>query len=343
MRVAMIAVVVSAALVASLLLALPYFSLGALRSDTPVRIFALDPRKYGVGTGDGEPITMNAVKVHNLEPNSFVWFLDPYGKTMKTLLPNGAAGNKTLITLDSKQMEQFQNRDPYEYYMLIRLPVWLGGGGGGSSYRDNTSSNNGNTTNNDDNNNGVATLRAYHSISLSDKCTAIYFPQEGRTRIENPCAGDMYRAWDGFAIAGPAHLGFVGMVPSKGYYPALQMLRLSVDAEGYVVAFRPDDKPEGDGVQGEGRLMSPDALAKSNMKMVSAASQYSGFALPFPATKSPDYILDWIEPNYSGKSPLSSEAMKEADGNFGRLPLKATYISTGGNHSGITIDAFPQK
>jgi hypothetical protein len=342
MRVAMIAIVVSAALVASLLFAMPYFSLGALKSDVPVRIFALDPRKYGVGTGDdGEPITMNAVKVDDLKPNSFVWFLDPYGKTMKTLLANSAAGNnKTSITLDSKQMEQFQNRDPYEYYMLIRLPEWLGGGSG---YRDGTG-NGGNASSNENNSSssGVATLRAYHSISLSDKCTAKYFLDEGRTRIENPCAGDMYRPWDGFAIAGPAHQGFVGMVPSKGYYPALQMLRLSVDGGGYVVAFRPDNNPRGDGVQGEGRLMSPDELAESNTKMVLAASQYSGFALPFPATMPPDYVLGWIEPNYNSGRPAMSPGLPEA-GDVNRLPLQATYISAGGNQATTTIDAFPQK
>ncbi len=351
MHIALIAIIIGAALVASVLLVMPYLTLGALRSDMPVRIFTFDPEKYDIrrlGDNDySEPIVMSAVRVNDLKPNSFLWFLDPYGKTMNALLlGDGAAENKTSIILDSKQMEQLQKRDAYEYYMLIRLPEWLGGSSHDAS--SSTAAGSDKTYKNTNNNeNSVAVLCAYNSISPSDKCVAKYFPEQGRTRIENPCAGDMFRAWDGFAIAGPAHTGYVSGVISKGYYPALPMLRLTVDNDGYVAAFRPDNNPRGDGVKGDGRLISPEELVESNRKTIAAASEYAGFDLPFPPTMPPDYVLDWIEPKPN--SDLSHYS--GADGGVGggdssrviRSPLQATYFPTEINHQFTTIDAAPQK
>lgn len=296
----MVALVLGAVLVASIFLVVPSLTLVAT-DEGPKRIFALDPRKY-YGQPD-EPVTMNAVRISELEPNSFVWFLDPYGKTMEKLYRE----SKTSITLDSKEMELFQNRDPYENYMLIRLPEWLGGG------EDNPSA-----------------LRAYHAISLSDKCIHRYWSTEGRWRMENPCAGDMYRPWDGYAFAGPASQGSVGFVISKGFYPALQMLRLSVDSEGYVVVFKPDNNPQGDGVKGEGRRMSPSDLQESNNAMISAASEYSGCVLPLPANIPPDHRLGELNPTGGPWWMRQVGAI---------LPLEAIY-STGTEYASITIDVF---
>jgi hypothetical protein len=317
LHIAVVAVIIGAALVGSLLLIVPHLSLNILRSsDTPKRIYALDPKGYTFGTID-KPVTLTAVRVNDLKPNSFVWFLDPYGKTMQKLLNNHVA-NTSSFTLDRKETEQFQNIDSYEYYMLIRLPEWLGGQNDGN-----------------DNDNDASSLRAYHSISLSDKCTARYWPTEGRWRIENPCAGDMYRPWDGYAFAGPAYSGFVGMVPSRGYHPALQMLKLSVDREGYVVAFRPDNKPQGDGTQGEGRQMSPDDLEKSNKDMILEASKYSGYALPLPASIPPNYVLSELNP--AGGPWWMTQQPEDTK----KWPLEATYSSAGiGEYAPITIDIF---
>lgn len=301
-------IIIGAALVASILAVVPYLSL-ASKPDSPRRIFALDPHKYYFYSSQKEPITMNAVRIGggDLVPNSFVWFLDPYGKTMQDLHPE----NKSSITLSGKQLEQFQNRDPYENYMLIRLPEWIGGG-----------------------KDSVSALRAYHAVSLSDKCLHRYFSDEGRWRMENPCAGDMYRPWDGYAFAGPASQGSVGFVISKGFYPALQKLRLSVDSEGYVVAFRPDNSPRGDGAKGEGRQLSPGDLEESNREMILAASEYSGYKLPLPARILPDYYLSELTPT-GGPWWMT----QQAEGT--KRALEALYSTSRGEYAPITIDVFP--
>lgn len=299
-RAAIVALVLGAALVASIFVVVPALTLVAT-DEGPKRILALDPNRYY--RSQDEPITMNAVRITDLEPNSFVGFLDPYGKTMQEL----GSENRTSITLDSKQAALFQNRDPYENYMLIRLPEWLGGGKDDSS-----------------------AVRAYHAISLTDKCIHRYWSTEGRWRMENPCAGDMYRPWDGYAFGGPAAQGFVGFVPSKGFYPALQMPRLSVDGEGYVIAFKPDNNPNGDGSQGEGRQMSPSDLGRSNAAMISVASEYSGYSLPFPASIAPDYRLSQLTP---AGVPWWVKQVGPV------RALQASY-STGTEYAPITIDVF---
>ena len=182
-RAPVVALILGAALVASLLLVIPSLTLVVTQSsENPNRILALDPPELFYG-GEDEGVTMQAVKAKDLEPNSFVWFLDPFGKTMAGL----GSESYVLLTLDKKELERFEKSDAFENYMLIRLPEWLGGG-------------------KDD----VSAFRSYHAVSLSDNCLSRYWPDEGRWRIENPCAGDIYRSWDGLAVAGPASGGYVG-------------------------------------------------------------------------------------------------------------------------------------
>jgi hypothetical protein len=303
-----VALTIGVALVASILVVVPYLSLDAPTPNMPRRVFALDPHKYyGRSTSD-EPVTMKALKPADLRPNSFVWFLDPYGKTMQKL-----GDNKTEITLNKQTEELFQNRDAYENYMLIRLPEWMGGEKGDTS-----------------------ALRAYHAISLSDMCISRYFGDDGRWRIENPCAGDMYRPWDGCAFAGPASAGTIGFVPSKGFYPALQKMRLATDNEGYVVAFRPDTSPQADGSQGEGRKMSPADLEESNRALIAEEGRYLGYALPFPPSVQ-GYRLAELGPAGAGAGQW-----QVALGGGHNGPREAVYSSDNNNYyyRSVTMDVF---
>jgi hypothetical protein len=296
-----VALIVGAVLAASVFFVVP--SLVASKPEGPRRVLALDPKEYTPGMDDGN-MTMSAVKVGDLKPNSFVWFLDPYGKTMAGLYDE----SETSLTLNREELEHFAKRDPFENYMLIRLPGWLGGA-------------------EDD----APAFRAYHAISISDSCFARYFPMEGRWRMENPCAGDMYRPWDGMAFAGPAAAGYVGGTLSGGDYHALQQLRLAVDSEGYIVAIKPDNSLRGDGVQGSGRVLSLEALKESNREMIEAAGEYAGYSLPFPTNIEPDYVLS--ERN-AASGPWWSEWSRH------KPPLQAVYSSQR-EYSSVIIDVFP--
>ncbi|MGI0020673.1 MAG: hypothetical protein ACREAY_09415 [Nitrososphaera sp.] len=283
---------------------IPSLTLVATKSsESPKRILVLDPQKFFYRGGD-EEVIMQAVKAGDLEPNSFIWFLDPFGKTMVGL----GSESDVLLTLDKKEMERFEKRDAFENYMLIRLPEWLGGG-------------------QDD----VSAFRSYHAVSLSDNCLSRYWPAEGRWRIENPCAGDIYRPWDGLAVAGPASGGYVGGTVSRGHHPALQELRLAVDSQGYIIAFRPDNSLYGDGVQGNGKALSPAALKESNNKLIAAASQYAGYPLPFLTSIPPDYDLSDLYP-----APVPWW-LKPASP---KPPMEATY-SNYREYGAIIMDVYP--
>lgn len=294
--------VLGAVLVASIFVIMPSLALNAT-SESPRRILALDSRTYYPNT-EVEQVTMNAVKPGDLKPNSFVWFLDPYGKTMDELYD----GSSDSLTLGRKELERFNQHDAFENYLLIRLPTWLGGEKSDAS-----------------------AFRAYHAISLSDNCLFRYFHNEGRWRMENPCAGDIYRAWDGLAVAGPAAAGVVGGTISTGYHPALQLLRLSVDSDGYLVAHKPDNNLQGDGVQAEGRRLSPQAVDESNNKMIQTVSEREGYLLPFPRTIDPDYRLSDLNP---ATGPYWMKTQSEP-------PLQALYYNR--QYGTVTMDVYAME
>lgn len=298
-RAAVVALALGAVLVASIFVIMPSLALNAT-SEPPRRIMALDSKTYRPNT-EVEQVTMNAVRPDDLKPNSFVWFLDPYGKTMGELYDGSSAS----MTLSKKELERFNQRDAFENYLLIRLPEWLGGEKSDAS-----------------------AFRAYHAIGLSDSCLTRYWASEGRWRMENPCSGDIYRAWDGLAVAGPASIGVVGGTISTGYHPALQMLRLSVDSEGYLIAHKPDNNLRGDGVQAEGRRLSPQDVDESNRKMIQAASEHAGYSLPIPRTIDPDYRLSDLN---SATGPYWMKTQSEP-------PLQVIYYNR--QYGTVTIDVY---
>ncbi len=235
------------------------------------RIVALDS-KYDYESG--RTVTkVNYVRLGEMEPNTASWFLDPFGNTME-----GTAAYSVKLkpgaVLNQADFDLIKNNESFEFYSVIRLPEWLGGS-----------------------RNDLSAYRAYSAVAISDQCLSKYWGSEGRWRIENPCAGDLYRPWDGVATAGPAAVGITGGgIITRGYFNALASLDLSVDSEGYITAKRPNKDYFANGLAGEGRKFTTDIIRKSNEKMLSAASEYVEYRLPFVTSVSPSHYLSDLRP-----------------------------------------------
>ncbi|MEM1942093.1 MAG: hypothetical protein QW248_04435 [Candidatus Nitrosocaldus sp.] len=201
------------------------------------RIVAID-REW-----DGS-ITARYVKVNDLRPNSSLPFLDPFGKTMQEFY-KVANPNPALLA----RMLQSKDVDGYEYYMLIRLPEMYGGG-------------------KDDD---ISSYRAYSKVGINmlQKCLVGYRDDESKQWIEDPCSGDIYRVWDGLAIH-----GYSAFSSANGSPNALARLRLGVDADGYIVAFKSDNSITGDGVPGYGRIISGKDVIENSKAMLDASMRY---------------------------------------------------------------------
>lgn len=320
-HIVLIAILGSAALVLSTLLIIPYFTTSkAIQSDTQRRIVSFESKQLPQVAENGEItsydtiVEMRYVRAGDIEPNSSVWFFNPFDGRVASELYRKPIDS---FTKDEKNAAM-EKIDQYAYYQLIRLPIWLGS---------------------DDENNTTA-YRAYNAISLTQKCLAKYWPNEVRMRIEDPCAGDTYRSWDGFAFGGPAGQGFLSGFPgSRGTYQGLSNLELAIDNEGYLLALRPDTSPSSNGVPGEGRTFSADALEQSNQALIDAASSHIGYSLPFATRLPPDYLLaDIRESNQFGDSyNVNSETESPV--------LDAAYVNPQ-SYEGIVItvaelDRFP--
>ncbi len=122
--------------------------------------------------------------------------------------------------------EDTENRDPFDRYMIIRLPEWLGG--------DSTD---------------ASAYRAYSMMSVDDGCLVRYWEDEGRQRIENPCSGGFYRVIDGAMT-----------IPYKSMFNshpiALPHLDLSVDDDGFLYIEPPTFAKTKNGVLGYGKEMT---------------------------------------------------------------------------------------
>lgn len=222
------------------------------------RIVTVDS-KYDYNSG--QYLTkVDYLKVGDMKPNTARWFLDPFGKSMEAVASSASSSLKPGTTLlDKADYAIVRQNEPFEIYTVIRLPEWLGGS-----------------------NKDISAYRAYSAVAISDQCLSKYWGTDGRWRIENPCAGDMYRPWDGVATAGPAAVGISGRgIVTSGYFGALASLDLSVDNEGYITAKRPNNDYSVNGVAGEGRHFSPQTIIKNDEEIIKAASKYSGYQLPF--------------------------------------------------------------
>ncbi len=117
------------------------------------------------------------------------------------------------------------NNDAYQRFILIRLPSWMGG-----------------------ENDSITSYRAYSAVGLSDHCM-LYWPQQGRWRIEDLCSGDMYRAIDGYLYV---KQGNPTLLQNNVGLPQLDLI---VDKEGYIAVELPTFTQDKNGAIGIGRTL----------------------------------------------------------------------------------------
>lgn len=284
-------VAASAALVLLSIVAVPAMTTGALQQKDARRIIAFSSR-YDYDTQELVWST-GPLRPADVRQDTAVQFLSPFSKDMQEFYARHVDRGS------SKEIETFYlGAEHYSRYNLIRLPGWLGG------ERDDISS-----------------FRAYSAVAISNSCMVRYWG-DGRERMEDPCHGDMYRLWDGLAIAGPAAAGVSHGIIDRAKQAALATIDLSVDDKGYIVALKPD--PATNGVVGAGRQVDEDASSRG---MIAAASRQAGYDLPFPAIAS--YHLATIMPadmrwGYAGKE--------------GHI---VAYYGDGGMGNMIEISAYP--
>lgn len=116
-----------------------------------------------------------------------------------------------------------EDRDAFQTFQLIRLPVFLDG------------------------KDEIPAFRAYSAVDLSSHCLTKYWSQEGRMRIEDPCGGNMYNPFNGALIT----IGGNPVLVDKN--SALPYLELEVDEQGYILAKPPIWREEKNGAIGIGR------------------------------------------------------------------------------------------
>jgi len=150
------------------------------------------------------------LKISEMRPNSMTWFWYP-------------------------DPDRFKDRDPFQKFLLIRLPDYLGG------------------TVND-----ASAFRAYSALDPSSHCIIKYWPDEGRRRIEDPCGGSMYEPVGGHAI----QIGGNPVLVSKNL--ALPYLNLSSDENDYLYVEPPIFTEYKNGVVGIGRTISQQEIDITN-------------------------------------------------------------------------------
>jgi hypothetical protein len=305
------ALVASGIIAASSIIIVPYFVTAVQRSEEiEKRILTIDSM-YDLKLGQYVTKT-SYVHVGDMQPNTAAWFLDPYGKAMNGQQPELKPG----MVLDQQEWSILSHQEPFEIYQLIRLPEWLGG------FKDGD----------------ISAYRAYSAVAISDQCLSKYWPTDGRWRIENPCAGDLYRPWDGVATGGPAAVGVTGRgIIMTGHFGALSSMDLSMDKDGYITAKRPNTDYSANGAVGEGRRLTLEMMKQSNSAMVQAASEYLGYAPPFPDSIPPSHYLSelrlaeypwWIEQDAGSPDKLPLQAVyysapSEGDTGYGEVAIAA--------------------
>ncbi|MGI0040533.1 MAG: hypothetical protein ACRD94_01045 [Nitrosopumilaceae archaeon] len=142
------------------------------------------------------------LKISEMRPNSMAWFWYP-------------------------DPDRFKDRDPFQKFLLIRLPDYLGGAV-----------------------NDASAFRAYSALDPSSHCIIKYWPDEGRKRIEDPCGGSMYEPVAGHVL----QIGGNPVLVSKNF--ALPYLELSSDENGYLYVEPPVFTEDKNGAIGIGRIIS---------------------------------------------------------------------------------------
>lgn len=222
-----------------------------------------------VDRGSDPPVFKHLKLSDNIvQINSMQWTLDPFSRSMDTFYENGINGSSF-----EEKNAWIVNMDAQERYMLVRLPEWLGGA-----------------------ENDISAYRTFSAFDIASHCTIKYWGGD-RMLIQDPCHSNGYRAWDGLTMHGVSTYGGsggAGMLFSPAIL-GLPQMRLGVDSEGYIVAYRPDNSLYGDGVVGEGKRFTPEQMQESGEKMIQTIGRHARSKLPFPATVSDMYLV-WIFP-----------------------------------------------
>lgn len=174
------------------------------------------------------------VKVDNMQINTAMRFLNPFGKTLpahfsqQSMMAGSAITDPDLSMTSEQKTALIEGADAFEQYVLIRLPEFIVGPA-------------------DD----VSAFRAYSALDPESKCLLGY--RRDTATLQDPCHSDIFRASDGYSCFGKIAIGSNPVVSS---YNALPRMELSVDDHGYLIAIKPDGQPHGDGTVGEGRMLS---------------------------------------------------------------------------------------
>jgi hypothetical protein len=172
--------------------------------------------------------TLNYAKMQDIQVNSAVRFLNPFGKSMSGLSLDANTSLDSSMT-ENQKIALVHDADVFEQYILIRLPSKLGG-----------------------DLQNVSAFRAYSSLDPESKCLLGYrHYSETVTVLEDPCHSDIFRVSDGYSCFGR----IIGSNPVLSGYNAIPRLKLELDAQGYFLATRPDGAPSGDGTVGDGRII----------------------------------------------------------------------------------------
>lgn len=150
------------------------------------------------------------IKISDMKPNNMAWFFYP-------------------------DPGRYKDRDPYEVFLLIRLPDYLGGA-----------------------NNDASAFRAYSALDPSSHCLVKYWNQENRRRIEDSCSGSVYNPVSGHVMI----QGGNPVLVSRQY--ALAYLKLSTDENGYLYAEPPNWTEDKNGVVGIGRKITAEEIKTAN-------------------------------------------------------------------------------
>lgn len=175
---------------------------------------------------------------------------NPYGLIkISEIKPNSA------VSFYYPDPDRFKNRDPFEQFILIRLPDYLGG------------------TVND-----ASAFRAYSALDPTSHCLVKYWPQEGRRKIEDSCSGNMYDPASGYASTNFGH----SVLVSKNV--ALPYLTISLDENGLLYIEPPVWTDDKNGVVGIGRAVSEKEIESANQLNASREKYFreamEGFTVP---------------------------------------------------------------
>lgn len=192
--------------------------------------------------------THGPIKISDMKPNGWFWF----------------------VYSDSADI---RDRDAFQKFLLIRIPVWLGGD------KDDSSS-----------------FRAYSAVDLASHCLIRYWPEEGRQNIEDPCRSPAYRVFDGVSKAYPTAKSTT-FPHNTGVLP---MLDLSSDEDGYLYVEPPTWTSDKNGSIGIGRNVSREEILKSSEFLLQSYKKLSGISLDIPMNLENGEVLIDLNPSHDG-------------------------------------------